>query len=156
MEDSDAASEINTALALSPLSETIWKKAKTEKQQQQVGDVNGDTQTVLDRLNGYAEPGSITALMGPSGSGEIDDALDYSAGFGGIHTLESVGRSGKLKSLGSGIQSQEELCSRMNQLKLWEFSRLRGPVNEMRNEEKGRPPKLALSSASPRISSIAF
>ncbi|EPS70875.1 hypothetical protein M569_03882, partial [Genlisea aurea] len=83
------------ALALSPLSETIWKKAKTEKQQQQVGDVsarlawkdlsvvvtlsNGDTQTVLERLNGYAEPGSITALMGPSGSGK-STLLDALAG----------------------------------------------------------------------------
>lgn len=68
---------------LSPLSESLWKeKTNTEF----VGDVsarlawkdltvvvslgNGDTQNVLDKLSGYAEPGSFTALMGPSGSGK--------------------------------------------------------------------------------------
>ncbi|KAL1541906.1 ABC transporter G member 11 [Salvia divinorum] len=75
---------------LSPLSESLWKeKTNTEF----VGDVsarlawkdltvvvslgNGDTQNVLDRLSGYAEPGSFTALMGPSGSGKstLLDAL---------------------------------------------------------------------------------
>lgn len=75
---------------LSPLSETIWKeKANTEL----VGDVsakltwkdltvmvtlsNGETQNVLEGLTGYAEPGSLTALMGPSGSGKstLLDAL---------------------------------------------------------------------------------
>lgn len=75
---------------LSPLSETLWKeKTNTEF----VGDVsarlawkdltvvvtlsNGDMQNVLDKLSGYAEPGSFTALMGPSGSGKstLLDAL---------------------------------------------------------------------------------
>ncbi|KAE8099876.1 hypothetical protein FH972_017820 [Carpinus fangiana] len=75
---------------LSPLSETLWRdKATTEF----VGDVsarltwkdltvmvtlsNGETQKVLEGLTGYAEPGSITALMGPSGSGKstLLDAL---------------------------------------------------------------------------------
>jgi hypothetical protein len=75
---------------LSPLSETLWRdKAATEF----VGDVsarltwkdltvmvtlsNGETQKVLEGLTGYAEPGSITALMGPSGSGKstLLDAL---------------------------------------------------------------------------------
>lgn len=75
---------------LSPLSETIWKeKSNTEF----VGDVsarltwkdltvmvtlgNGETQKVLEGLTGYAEPGSLTALMGPSGSGKstLLDAL---------------------------------------------------------------------------------
>lgn len=68
---------------LSPLSESLWKeKTNTDF----VGDVsarlawkdltvvvtlgNGDTQSVLDKLSGYAEPGSFTALMGPSGSGK--------------------------------------------------------------------------------------
>lgn len=68
---------------LSPLSESLWKeKTNTDF----VGDVsarlawkdltvvvtlgNGDTQNVLDKLSGYAEPGSFTALMGPSGSGK--------------------------------------------------------------------------------------
>ncbi|KAL6962766.1 ABC transporter G member 11 [Sarracenia purpurea var. burkii] len=75
---------------LSPLSETLWReKTNTEF----VGDVsarltwkdltvmvtlsNGETQNVLEGLTGYAEPGSITALMGPSGSGKstLLDAL---------------------------------------------------------------------------------
>lgn len=75
---------------LSPLSESLWKeKTNTEF----VGDVsarlawkdltvmvtlsNGETQNVLEKLSGYAEPGSFTALMGPSGSGKstLLDAL---------------------------------------------------------------------------------
>ncbi|KAK1327088.1 ABC transporter G family member 11 [Acorus calamus] len=75
---------------LSPLSETLWKeKTNTEF----IGDVsarltwkdltvtvtlnNGETQKVLEGLTGYAEPGSLTALMGPSGSGKstLLDAL---------------------------------------------------------------------------------
>uniref|UniRef100_A0A5B7ALI6 Putative ABC transporter G family member 11 n=1 Tax=Davidia involucrata TaxID=16924 RepID=A0A5B7ALI6_DAVIN len=75
---------------LSPLSETLWKeKTNTEL----VGDVsarltwedltvmvtlsNGETQNVLEGLTGYAEPGTLTALMGPSGSGKstLLDAL---------------------------------------------------------------------------------
>jgi ABC-type transport system involved in cytochrome bd biosynthesis fused ATPase/permease subunit len=39
----------------------------------------GKTQTVLDELTGYAEPGSLTALMGPSGSGK-STLLDALAG----------------------------------------------------------------------------
>ncbi|ONK56744.1 uncharacterized protein A4U43_C10F12300 [Asparagus officinalis] len=31
---------------------------------------NGDTQTLLEDLTGYAEPGTLTAIMGPSGSGK--------------------------------------------------------------------------------------
>ncbi|CAI0392506.1 unnamed protein product [Linum tenue] len=75
---------------LSPLSETLWReRTNTEF----VGDVsarltwkdltvmvtlgNGETQNVLEGLTGYAEPGSLTALMGPSGSGKstLLDAL---------------------------------------------------------------------------------
>ncbi|KAL6559285.1 ABC transporter G member 11 [Orobanche gracilis] len=76
---------------LSPLSESLWKeKTNTEF----IGDVSarlawkdltvtvtlsngGDTQNVLEKLSGYAEPGSFTALMGPSGSGKstLLDAL---------------------------------------------------------------------------------
>ncbi|KAJ6818474.1 ABC transporter G family member 11 [Iris pallida] len=75
---------------LSPLSETLWKE-RTDTGL--VGDVSarltwkdltvmvalgsGETQTVLEGLTGYAEPGSLTALMGPSGSGKstLLDAL---------------------------------------------------------------------------------
>lgn len=76
--------------ALSPLSETLWRdKAKIDI----VGDVSarltwedltvtvslsgGESQKVLEGLTGYAEPGTITALMGPSGSGKstLLDAL---------------------------------------------------------------------------------
>ncbi|KAF9587200.1 hypothetical protein IFM89_039589 [Coptis chinensis] len=75
---------------LSPLSETIWKE-KTDTEF--IGDVsarltwkdltvmvtlsNGETQKVLEGLTGYAEPGSLMALMGPSGSGKstLLDAL---------------------------------------------------------------------------------
>lgn len=77
---------------LSPLSESLWKdKTNTEF----VGDVsarlawkdltvmvtlsNGGTQNVLEKLSGYAEPGSFTALMGPSGSGK-STLLDALAG----------------------------------------------------------------------------
>ncbi|KAE8678344.1 ABC transporter G family member 11 [Hibiscus syriacus] len=75
---------------LSPLSETLWReKTNTEL----MGDVsarltwkdltvmvtlsNGNTQRVLEGLTGYAEPGTLTALMGPSGSGKstLLDAL---------------------------------------------------------------------------------
>ncbi|KAJ3682248.1 hypothetical protein LUZ60_014821 [Juncus effusus] len=74
---------------LSPLSETLWKdKTNTEF----VGDVSArltwkdvtvtvalgrGMQTVLEGMTGYAEPGTLTALMGPSGSGKstLLDAL---------------------------------------------------------------------------------
>ncbi|MBA0738465.1 hypothetical protein Gogos_011814 [Gossypium gossypioides] len=75
---------------LSPLSETLWRE-KTDTEF--MGDVsarltwedltvmvtlsNGATQKVLEGLTGYAEPGTLTALMGPSGSGKstLLDAL---------------------------------------------------------------------------------
>lgn len=77
---------------LSPLSETLWKdRANTEF----IGDVSarltwkdltvtvtlpkGETQRVLEGLTGYAEPGSLMALMGPSGSGK-STLLDALAG----------------------------------------------------------------------------
>nr|TKS00824.1 ABC transporter G family member 11-like [Populus alba] len=75
---------------LSPLSEALWRdRTSTEF----VGDVSarltwkdltvmvtlgsGETQNVLEGLTGYAEPGTLTALMGPSGSGKstLLDAL---------------------------------------------------------------------------------
>lgn len=75
---------------LSPLSETLWKETTNTEF---IGDIsarltwkdltvmvtlaNGETQTVLEGLTGYAEPGTLTALMGPSGSGKstLLDAL---------------------------------------------------------------------------------
>ncbi|KAJ1694137.1 hypothetical protein LUZ63_010835 [Rhynchospora breviuscula] len=74
---------------LSPLSETLWKdKANAEM----IGDVSArltwkdvtvtvalgrGMQTVLEGMTGFAEPGTLTALMGPSGSGKstLLDAL---------------------------------------------------------------------------------
>lgn len=77
---------------LSPLSETLWRdKTCTEF----MGDVSarltwkdltvtvtlgkGETHKVLEGLTGYAEPGTLTALMGPSGSGK-STLLDALAG----------------------------------------------------------------------------
>ncbi|KAG6518885.1 hypothetical protein ZIOFF_022366 [Zingiber officinale] len=77
---------------MSPLSETLWRdKADTEF----IGDVSarltwkdltvmvmlkgGETHRVLEGLTGYAEPGTLTALMGPSGSGK-STMLDALAG----------------------------------------------------------------------------
>ncbi|KAH9331064.1 hypothetical protein KI387_003172 [Taxus chinensis] len=77
---------------LSPLSETLWKEKTDTKG---IGDVSarltwqdlcvivsvsgGETQTVLQGLTGYAEPGNLMALMGPSGSGK-STLLDALAG----------------------------------------------------------------------------
>ncbi|KAF6994573.1 hypothetical protein CFC21_011243 [Triticum aestivum] len=83
---------VAAAAALSPLSETLWReKAAVEF----LGDVSarlawrdltvtvalgsGDTQAVLQALTGYAEPGTITALMGPSGL-KAPASLDALAG----------------------------------------------------------------------------
>ncbi|KAI6694355.1 hypothetical protein NL676_022065 [Syzygium grande] len=80
---------------LSPLSETLWRESgKLAMDAEFVGDVSarltwqdltvtvtlgngGETQRVLEGLTGYAEPGTLTALMGPSGSGKstLLDAL---------------------------------------------------------------------------------
>lgn len=77
---------------LSPLSETLWR-GKTDVEL--VGDVsarltwkdlsvtamlgNGETKAVLAGLTGYAEPGTLTAIMGTSGSGK-STLLDVLAG----------------------------------------------------------------------------
>ncbi|KAG8065405.1 hypothetical protein GUJ93_ZPchr0004g39832 [Zizania palustris] len=83
-------------VGLSPLSETLWRDNKSlPGTAALIGDVSarltwkdlsvtvalgpGKTQTVLDELTGYAEPGSLTALMGPSGSGK-STLLDALAG----------------------------------------------------------------------------
>ncbi|KAK4785584.1 hypothetical protein SAY86_002273 [Trapa natans] len=91
--DSSAAAAKSgvVAVGLSPLSKTIWENRGAYVDLG--GDVsarltwkdltvsvtlgNGETQCVLEGLTGYAEPGTLTALMGPSGSGKstLLDAL---------------------------------------------------------------------------------
>uniref|UniRef100_A0ACD5UDL3 Uncharacterized protein n=2 Tax=Avena sativa TaxID=4498 RepID=A0ACD5UDL3_AVESA len=85
-------------VGLSPLSETLWRDSKSlpgAGAAALIGEVSarltwkdltvtvalgpGKTQTVLDELTGFAEPGSLTALMGPSGSGK-STLLDSLAG----------------------------------------------------------------------------
>ncbi|KAF8014751.1 hypothetical protein BT93_H0526 [Corymbia citriodora subsp. variegata] len=90
-----AAAASGLAVAgLSPLSETLWRESRSASMDVEfVGDVSarltwqdltvtvtlgkGETQRVLEGLTGYAEPGTLTALMGPSGSGKstLLDAL---------------------------------------------------------------------------------
>ncbi|XP_072988606.1 ABC transporter G family member 11-like [Typha latifolia] len=90
MEANKPAANSIVVAGLSPLSETLWKETTNTEF---IGDVsarltwkdltvtvtlgNGETQTVLEGLTGYAEPGTLTALMGPSGSGKstLLDAL---------------------------------------------------------------------------------
>lgn len=73
---------------LSPLSSSLWKAELVGNDDVRARLVwkdisvivtlsNGGTQQVLDKLSGYAEPGTFTALMGPSGSGKstLLDAL---------------------------------------------------------------------------------
>lgn len=94
-----AAGGAAMVVGLSPLSETLWRDSKalppSAGPAALIGDVSarltwkelcvtvalgpGKTQTVLDELTGYAEPGSLTALMGPSGSGK-STLLDALAG----------------------------------------------------------------------------
>ncbi|KAI6674332.1 hypothetical protein NL676_002238 [Syzygium grande] len=81
-------------IGLSPLSQTLWRD-RSHDVERGGGDVlarlawrdltvtvthgNGEAQKVLDGLTGYAEPGTLTALMGPSGSGK-STLLDALAG----------------------------------------------------------------------------
>ncbi|KAB1199046.1 ABC transporter G family member 11 [Morella rubra] len=111
--------------ALSPLSETLWRdKAKIDI----VGDVSarltwedltvtvslsgGESQKVLEGLTGYAEPGTITALMGPSGSGKstlldaLSSRLAANAFLSGTILLN--GRKTKLSFGTSAYVTQDE------------------------------------------------
>lgn len=85
--------------SLSPLSETLWRNNPKSRSKMDVaelvGDISarltwkdlwvtvttpkGEDQSVLHGLTGYAEPGSIMAIMGPSGSGK-STLLDSLAG----------------------------------------------------------------------------
>lgn len=79
-----------TVPPMSPLSETLWR----DRTNIPVGDTSvrltwvdiwvttvrhGSKQAILQGLTGYAEPGSIMAIMGPSGSGK-STVLDTLAG----------------------------------------------------------------------------
>ena len=92
-----ATATATSVVGLSPLSETLWRDNKSlpGAGAALIGEVSarltwkdlsvtvalgpGKTQTVLDELTGFAEPGSLTALMGPSGSGK-STLLDALAG----------------------------------------------------------------------------
>ncbi|CAN0901809.1 ABC transporter G family member 15 [Linum grandiflorum] len=64
---------------------------------------DGPTRRLLYRLNGYAEPGRIKAVMGPSGSGKTT-LLDALAGRlpGNVVMTGNILLNGKKKRLGSG------------------------------------------------------
>ncbi|KAH7446285.1 hypothetical protein KP509_01G050000 [Ceratopteris richardii] len=102
--------------SLSPLSESLWKMSTDTKN---IGDVSawlcwrdltvkvlnhkGETQTVLDNLSGYAEPGHLTAIMGPSGSGK-SSLLDALAGRLSSNTIQTglVMLNGRRRNLSCG------------------------------------------------------
>ncbi|XP_074333148.1 ABC transporter G family member 11-like [Apium graveolens] len=107
---------------LSPLSETLWReKIDTEF----IGDVsarlawkdltvmvtlsNGETQNVLDSLIGYAEPGTFTALMGPSGSGK-SSLLDSLASHRAANAFLSgnIYLNGRIQMLSYGTANSDE------------------------------------------------
>ncbi|CAI0450155.1 unnamed protein product [Linum tenue] len=64
---------------------------------------DGPTRRLLDRLNGYAEPGKIKAVMGPSGSGKTT-LLDALAGRlpGNVVMTGNILLNGKKKKLNYG------------------------------------------------------
>jgi ABC-type transport system involved in cytochrome bd biosynthesis fused ATPase/permease subunit len=120
-------------VGLSPLSETLWRDNKAlpgAGASALIGDVSarltwkdlsvtvalgpGKTQTVLDELTGYAEPGSLTALMGPSGSGK-STLLDALAGRLAANAFQTGsvllnGRKAKL-SFGAAVCFALLLCT---------------------------------------------
>jgi ABC-type multidrug transport system ATPase subunit len=104
-----AQTEVPRSLGgLSPLSQTLWKETTDTNT---IGNVSawltwqelsvtvsissGETQTVLQGLIGYAEPGTLMALMGPSGSGK-STLLDALAG----RLASNVFQSGSIKMNG--------------------------------------------------------
>jgi ABC-type cobalamin/Fe3+-siderophores transport system ATPase subunit len=121
-------------VGLSPLSETLWRDSKSlppgAAGAALLGEVSarltwkdltvtvalgpGKTQTVLDELTGFAEPGSLTALMGPSGSGK-STLLDSLAGRLATNAFLSGsvllnGRKAKL-SFGAAVRRRRSLAS---------------------------------------------
>lgn len=101
---------------LSPLSQTLWKETTDTNN---IGNVsawltwqelcvtvsisNGETQTVLQGLTGYAEPGTLMALMGPSGSGK-STLLDALAGRSATNAFQSgsIKMNGRKQKLSFG------------------------------------------------------
>lgn len=140
---------------LSPLSEAIWReKAPTEF----VGDVSarltwqdltvmvtmgdGETQNVLEGLTGYAEPGSLTALMGPSGSGKstmldaLASRLAANAFLSGTVLLN--GRKTKL-SFGTAayVTQDDNLIGTLTVREtIWYSARVRLPDKMLRSEKR--------------------
>ncbi|XP_010537533.1 PREDICTED: ABC transporter G family member 11 [Tarenaya hassleriana] len=140
---------------LSPLSEAIWReKTQTEF----VGDVsarltwqdltvmvtlgNGETQNVLEGLTGYAEPGTLTALMGPSGSGKstlldaLASRLAANAFLSGTVLLN--GRKTKL-SFGTAayVTQDDNLIGTLTVREtIWYSARLRLPDKMSRSEKR--------------------
>ncbi|CAJ2667017.1 unnamed protein product [Trifolium pratense] len=150
----------NEALAtnlpsLSPLSETLWReKTKTEF----IGDVsarltwedltvrvtlsNGETQYVLEKLTGYAEPGYFTALMGPSGSGKstLLDALSSRLASNAFltGTVYLNGRKEKL-SFGTAayVTQDDNLIGTLTVREtIWYSARLRLPDKMSRSDKR--------------------
>ncbi|URE06954.1 ABC-2 type transporter [Musa troglodytarum] len=139
---------------LSPLSETLWRdKTYTEF----MGDVSarltwkdltvtvtlgkGETHKVLEGLTGYAEPGTLTALMGPSGSGK-STLLDALAGRLATNAFLSGailinGRKTKLSFGAAAYVTQDDnlIGTLTVRETIWYSARLRLP-DKMPREEK--------------------
>lgn len=139
---------------LSPLSETLWRdKTCTEF----MGDVSarltwkdltvtvtlgkGETHKVLEGLTGYAEPGTLTALMGPSGSGK-STLLDALAGRLATNAFLSGailinGRKTKLSFGAAAYVTQDDnlIGTLTVRETIWYSARLRLP-DKMPREEK--------------------
>ncbi|OWM82952.1 ABC transporter G family member 11-like isoform X2 [Punica granatum] len=140
---------------LSPLSRTLWGDRGADAELG--GDVsarltwkdltvtvthsNGETQKVLEGLTGYAEPGTLTALMGPSGSGKstlldaLSNRLASNAFLSGSILLN--GRKAKL-SFGTAayVTQDDNLIGTLTVRETISYSaRLRLP-DKMRWEEK--------------------
>ncbi|WOL16886.1 hypothetical protein Cni_G25674 [Canna indica] len=139
---------------LSPLSETLWRnKADAEL----VGDVSawltwkdltvtmtlpkGETHRVLmESLTGFAESGTLTALMGPSGSGKsklldaIAGHLAANAFLSGVILLN--GRKGKLSFRTAAYLTQDDTLIEILTVRetIWYSARLR-LSNKMPQEE---------------------